>query len=443
MHDRRFKQECIDRIYHVIRKFNLGLRLHAYTETSSLSKFDLFSYGRLSEIKRLEDEFQSMLGEKTTIESSNGYVNIIIPKPRKDILDLSDILNSNFYRTCPARVKIPLGECADGGYIIGDLDEWVHVLVAGETGGGKSVLLHTMIASLIHGYSPEEIKFVLIDLKHVEFTFYEDISYLQLPVIYDSENALNGLKWLVNEMDKRFKLFKQHRVRDISAYNDRVGNLHRIVVIIDEYANLILTNKESEKELIKLAQMARAAGIHLILSTQKPSKEVVTPLIKANIPTRIALSVSSHYDSMVILDQTGAEKLNGKGDMILKDDTGTYRIQGAYINDREIEDIVSQLVVEQKYDYEVYDEEISEEHMLEYTPPHQVIDPLYLKAARICIENNQCTHWFIKKQLKIGDRKGFEVLEWLQNEGIVAEEKDGRDYPILMTIEELEGKYGL
>lgn len=438
-HDRQFKNDCIDRIYHVIRKFNLGLRLVAYTETSAHGKFDLYTYGRLSEIKRLEDEFQNVLGEKTTVEASNGYVNIIVSKPRADVLPLSDILNSPFYQTCPARLKIPLGEAIDGGYVIGDLDEWVHVLVAGETGGGKSVLLHTMIASIIHGYSPDEMRFVLIDLKHVEFTFYEDIAYLQLPVIYDANTALTGLKWLTDEMNRRYKLFKQHRVRDISAYNDRVGPLHRIVVIIDEYANLILSNKDAEKELIKIAQMARASGIHLILSTQKPSKDVVTPLIKANIPTRIALSVSSHYDSMTILDQTGAERLNGRGDMILKDSTGTYRIQGAYISEREIEELARQYVVEREYDY---NEEMAEEYLLE-GPAQEIIDPLYLKAAKICVENNQCNHWFLKRQLRIGDRKGFEVLEWLQNEGIVGKEKEGRDYPILMTTEELEGKYGL
>lgn len=441
MPDHEFKKLCVRNIYHVIRKFNLGLRLISYTETSSLCKFDLYSYGRISDIKRLEDEFQNVLGKKTTVEASDGYVNIIISKPRRDVLPLRDILYSPFYKTCPARLKIALGECVDGAYIAGDLEEWIHVLVAGETGGGKSVLLHTMIYSLIHEYTPEEVRFVLIDLKHVEFVFYEDIAYLQTPVIYDAYHATKTLKWLCKEMDRRFMLFKKYKVRDINGYNEQVGKMHRIVIIIDEYANLILTSKEAGNELIKLAQMARAAGIHLIISTQKPSKEIVTPLIKANIPTRIALSVSSHYDSMVILDKPGAEKLNGNGDMILKDDTGFYRIQGAYISREEIEELTKNIKVENNYLYsiEIGEEKTAIEEMEEDTE----MNPLYLEAAKECILNKQCNHWFIKKKLRVGDRKGFEILEWLQKEGIVAKEKEGKDFPILMTLSELEEKYGL
>lgn len=437
-----FKSDCLNKINHLIHQFQLNLYPRLYTETSSLAKFDLIGIAKVSELKRLEDDFKNLLGEKTVLEVKNGIVSIVLPKPNFEVYPLMEILESDFFKSIPGKLKIAVGENADGAKVVGDLEKWVHLLVAGETGGGKSVFIHSLITSLIFNNTPEELKLVLIDLKRVEFPVYNNISYLALPISYDLDAADKNLKWLIEEMNRRFKILQSARCRNIKTYNERNYNqLPYIVVVIDEFANLTLDSKESEKLIIKLAQMARAAGIHLVLSTQKPSAEIVTPLIKANIPTRIAFAVPSFRDSMVILDETGAENLNKRGDMLLKDEDGIERVQGAYISDEDIEKILQRYYTDPNV---IECEEVLEVDYIEVDEEREKADEmqkLFVRAAEESINRGKCNHWFLKQKLKIGNEKANELLILLQENGIISNEKNGHNYDILIGIDDFNDIY--
>ena len=243
-------------------------------------------------------------------------------------------------------LPIAMGEDVSGKIIIRDLASMPHLLIAGSTGSGKSMLINSVIMGLLYRHSPDTLKFILVDPKHVELSVYNGIPHLLTPVITDMENVNNALKWAVKEMDTRYQLLKEDGARNIAGYNankEREGKLSNIVVIIDEMADLMLTKGiEVENSIVRLAQMARAVGIHLVLATQRPSVNVITGIIKANIPARIALSVASVIDSRVILDQLGAETLLGRGDMLFKSpDMGkTIRVQGALVTEEEISRVI-------------------------------------------------------------------------------------------------------
>jgi DNA segregation ATPase FtsK/SpoIIIE, S-DNA-T family len=452
--DHSYKNDCKNKIEYLIRKFELDMWISTYTETTALCKFDLvIGKTKIQQVMNLENEFQNILGRKTVLGYNNGYLNVILPKRHQDKLPLFDILNSRFYEECPGKLKIALGEDVEGALMVGDLESWVHLLIGGEPGSGKSIFLHAIINSLIYNCDDTELKLVLIDTKEVELGLYENIPYLLKPVATNVKTAELTMKWLIKEMNDRKRTIRSAGCRDIKSYNRKSGNqLPHIVVVIDEYANLVLRNKKIEEDVIDLAQMARFCGIHLVIATQKPSADIISSDLKANIPTRIAFSVASHYDSKTILDVTGAEKLNKKGDMLLKDEDGVQRIQGAYIGEEEIEEIVDNMRVyeqpefyheqnckEEYVDYEILDKD-GQVLMLGYEEVDEEYKQFY-KAALECIKQGKCNHWMLKQTFRIGNGTADSLLETLQQKEIISSEKVGHHYEILISLDEFKNKF--
>jgi S-DNA-T family DNA segregation ATPase FtsK/SpoIIIE len=280
-----------------------------------------------------------------------GYVGIEVPNAKPSIVGLRDVLDTPEFRNLDSPLKIALGQDVSGNPVVADLTSMPHLLIAGTTGSGKSVCVNGIISTLLMSRSPEELKLIMVDPKRVELTNYNGIPHLMAPVVTELERIVGVLKWVQREMDERYRKFAMAGARNIADYNDRLERgvikegeaLPYIVVIIDELADLMmLAPDETERLITRLAQMARATGIHLIISTQRPSVDVVTGLIKANFPARIAFAVATGVDSRVILDTPGAEKLLGRGDMLFQapDAPMPIRMQGIYLSDQEIQDIV-------------------------------------------------------------------------------------------------------
>ncbi|MFN7209441.1 MAG: DNA translocase FtsK, partial [Aggregatilineales bacterium] len=305
---------------------------------------------KVSQIARLDADLALALAARSIrIEApvaGKGYVGIEVPNPETSLVGLRDIIASPAFNALRSRLRLALGKSIDGAAVVADLTQMPHLLIAGTTGSGKSVCVNALIACLLLQNSPDTLKFIMVDPKRVELTGYNGIPHLVSPVVVDLERVTGVLKWVTREMDDRYKKFAALGARNIGDYNNQIGKteppMPYLVVIVDELADLMmLAPDETEKQLTRLAQMARATGIHLIISTQRPSVDVVTGLIKANFPARISFAVASSVDSRVILDQPGAEKLLGRGDMLFQapDAAAPIRVQGVYVSDAELRQI--------------------------------------------------------------------------------------------------------
>ncbi len=424
------KMNLAFQIQNIIMRFELDLTFHTYRETSSYCIYDMLPmYSRIKDITKYEDEFQSLIGPETMLVPEKGFISIIVPKQNREIVPLVKILKDKFFGNCPGILKIALGENLKGGYVVGDLEKFIHILIAGESGSGKSLFLHTVIASLFYSCNTSILKFVLMDLNKSEFSVYENIAYLERPVVYNETQAKHALKWLIDEMKRRFDLFKNSGCRNIQSYNSKHHSIPYIVVIIDEFQNLTLRNKDIEKDIVELISQARKVGIHVILSTQKPSADIVTPLIKSNMPTRIAFSVPSHYDSQVILDEPGAEKLSKKGDMLLKDEDGLQRIQGAFISDDDIFYLVDN-TEKIKFESLTYDDSIIEADYQEINEPGE-FEKTYEEAVKYVTNTGKCNQWVLKQYLSRGNKIVNEILQRMKDEKVISQKKVGHDYEIL------------
>lgn len=297
---------------------------------------------RPKKLLKLEQDISFLLGvEKVRITISDLRDNTLaieIPKEKRGIVKFNDILGSKEFIENKGELKFALGENLKGEFVVKDLTEMTHLLIAGQTGSGKSVFLNTIINCLIQN---KECDFIMVDTKKVELSSYSNLNSLLFPVCEDTEKTITALTWVVNEMEKRYKNFEKVGVKDLKEYIKKTKkNMHRIVIIIDELADLMMqSGKEMETLICRIAQLSRACGIHLIIATQRPSREVLTGLIKVNLPTRVAFSVNSKINSRIILDENGAEQLLGKGDMLyLQAGKEKERIQSAYISSKEIEE---------------------------------------------------------------------------------------------------------
>ena len=315
-----------------------------------------------------------------------------------------------------------------------------HLLIAGATGSGKSVCVNTIITSLLYKSSPEEVKLLLIDPKVVELAHYNGIPHLLSPVVTDPKKASNALNWAVNEMNKRYQLFAENGVKDIAGYNRKCENkMHKIVIIIDELADLMMAcGNEVEDYICRLAQMARAAGMHLIVATQRPSVDVITGVIKANIPSRIAFAVSSQTDSRTILDMGGAEKLLGKGDMVFYPlgASKPVRLQGAFISENESQNVIdfvkSQVKEEVKYEENIMDT-ISKVNMEKSSDE----DDLLSEAIEFVVESGQGSASMLQRKFKIGFNRAARLIDSMEERGIVGPNEGSKPRKVLITMEEL------
>lgn len=345
------------------------------------------------------------------------------------------------------KLLVVLGKNIMGEAIFYELNEAPHLLVAGATGSGKSVCINTIIISLLMRNTPDELKLVLIDPKKVEFSAYENLPHLLGPVVNNPKVASETLKKLVKEMEERFNLFEKAKVKNIEAYNQKYKGekLPLIVCIIDELADLMMVaSKDVQDSIMRITQMARAAGIHLIVATQRPSTDIITGIVKSNIPSRISFAVSSSIDSRTILDRSGAEKLLGKGDMLFKplDQNNPMRIQGAFVSDEEIISIVSFIKKQREVEYDQNFEDInvindsSGESFNKSGNSSENKDDLYQRAIDIAVHKGTISISFLQRRLKIGYNKAAEIVEQMEEEGIVGEQVGSKPRKVLIKPEE-------
>ena len=360
------------------------------------------------------------------------------------MVHLRDLLETQEFIQAKSKLTIALGKDIAGNPVIGDMGKMHHLLIAGATGSGKSVCLNTLIASILFKATPDEVKLLMIDPKMVELATYNGIPHLVTPVVTDPRKAATSLRWAAKEMERRYEMFAAAGVRDITRYNKLIktkepdGNslpLPFVIVIIDELADLmIVAPADVEDAICRLAQMARAAGIHLVVATQRPSVDVITGLIKANIPSRISFAVSSQIDSRTILDMSGAEKLLGKGDMLFfpVGASKPVRVQGAYLSDREVDELVKYL---KKQAAPVYDEKILKEAPTEESPP-EVEDELLPQAVLILIETGHASISMLQRRLHIGYARAARLIDIMEKRGIVGGYEGSKPRAILMTLDQ-------
>ena len=369
-----------------------------------------------------------------------NLVGIEIPNKTLEIVGLRTMLSADVMRKNKSKLTVSMGLDVSGNPITADLGRMPHVLVAGTTGSGKSVLINSFISSLLFRASPEEVKLILIDPKRVELTSYNGIPHLMVPVIVEVEKILSALKWATNEMDRRYKTFAERGVRNIDSYNELAGfqALPYIVIFVDELADLMMfAPVEVEDTVARLAQMARATGIHLVVSTQRPSVDVITGLIKANIPCRIAFNVSSMIDSRVIIDGPGAEKLLGRGDMLYipPDQAKPTRIQGAFVSDKEVKKLVEFL--KSKSPAVEYTEEIVS---TPYAPRGSILasagadgkDTMFANAVQIICEYDKASASLLQRRLSIGYSRAARILDQLEAAGIVGRSDGSKPRDVLI-----------
>lgn len=412
---------------------------------------------RVSKIANLADDIALNLAAETIrIEApipGKQAVGIEVPNAENEVVHFRDIIDTAEFQNHKSKLAFALGKDVAGKEVVTDIAKMPHVMIAGATGSGKSVCINTLISSIIYKAKPSEVKLVMVDPKVVELSVYNGIPHLLIPVVTDPRKAAGALAWAVQEMENRYATFAAKGVRDLKGYNeavakgDGIGKLPHIVIIIDELADLMMVAKgDVEDAICRLAQKARAAGMHLVIATQRPSVDVITGLIKANIPSRIAFAVSSQVDSRTILDMVGAEKLLGKGDMLFYPAGAPKptRIQGAFISDGEVEKIVDFLKAngEVKYNEDIIesienanksDRELETEQTSE-----DDTDPLLMDAIDIVVETQQASTSFIQRRFKVGYARAGRIIDQMEERGIISGYQGSKPREVLVTKERLE-----
>lgn len=404
---------------------------------------------KLSKITALERDLALALSAPTgaiRIEApipGRNLVGIELPNRSPEFVPLKRILESDEMSLKKSKLAVTLGLDVSGKPIIADIGKMPHVLIAGQTGSGKSVCVNTFLASILFRASPSEVKFIMVDPKRVELTGYNDIPHLLSPVIVDTGKVLSALRWLTREMDRRYELFASAGARNIDTYNEMSGfqALPYIVLLIDELADVMLLSPvEVEDAITRIAQMSRAVGIHMVLATQRPSVNVITGLIKANIPTRIAFAVSSQIDSRVIMDTQGAEKLLGKGDMLYlpPDQAKPARIQGAFVNDEEIKKLVN-FIKNQGVPVQYTDEVTTQTKSGKAAIPGVTgeTDNLFAEAVKAVCQYDRASASLLQRRLSIGYARAARVIDQLQDAGVIAP-SDGSSKPREVLIKNAE-----
>jgi len=367
-------------------------------------------------------------------------VGIEVPNKTKSLVVLREVLESAEFSKSSSKLTVALGKDISGKPMVADLSEMPHLLIAGATGSGKSVCINTIISSILYKAQPNEVKLMMIDPKVVELAVYDGIPHLITPVVTDAKKAAAALNWMVAEMERRYQTFAEEGVRDITRYNEVNSDnpMPKILVIIDELADLMMVSpREIEDSICRLAQMARAAGIHLVVATQRPSVDVITGLIKANIPSRISFAVSSQVDSRTILDMSGAEKLLGKGDMLFfpVGASKPIRIQGAYISEEEVEKLVDYC---KKQSQPVYEKNLSDFEEVVVDNANEETDELFDEAVKIVLDSGQASISMLQRRLRIGYARAARLIDEMEQRGIVGSYEGTKPREVLITKEHYE-----
>ncbi|MBS5595623.1 DNA translocase FtsK [Peptostreptococcus sp.] len=448
--DKRSKQKVLEnarRLEQTLRDFGVEASINQVTVGPTITRYEIQPRPgvKVSKIVNLTDDIALSLAAKSIrmeapIPGKNA-IGIEVPNEESQMVGIREIIESKEFNGYPSKLAMGLGKDVAGRIIIGDIAKMPHLLIAGSTGSGKSVCVNTLITSLVYKAKPDEVKLILIDPKVVELSNYNGIPHLLIPVVTDPKKAANALTWAVTEMNRRYKLFAETQVKDIKSYNEKTDNpLPRIVIIIDELADLMMVSANDVEDCIhRLAQMARAAGMHLIVATQRPSVDVITGVIKANIPSRIAFAVSSQTDSRTIIDMGGAEKLLGKGDMLFYPlgAAKPVRLQGAFISEAESDKIIEH--IKNEVGEHTYADDIEEKISNVNTDEVSSADELLVECIEFVVANGQASASMLQRKFKIGFNRAARLIDDMQERGIVGPSEGSKPRKVLISKEDLEG----
>lgn len=462
-HEQYLKETAL-KLQQTLGSFGVNVTITDISCGPSVTRYEMFPEQgtKVSKILSLTDDIKlNLAASDIRIEApipGKAAIGIEIPNKHNQTVHFRNLIESQTFKNFKSKLAFAVGKDIGGKTVVTDLAKMPHLLIAGATGSGKSVCINTLIMSILYKASPEEVKLIMVDPKMVELSIYNGIPHLLIPVVTDSKKASGALNWAVVEMTNRYKKFTETGVRNIEGYNKKVKELQKsgeidpesikkmpqIVIIIDELADLMMVAPgEVEDAIVRLSQLARAAGIHLVIATQRPSVNVITGLIKANVPSRIAFSVSSGVDSRTIIDMNGAEKLLGKGDMLFYPAgySKPIRIQGAFISDNEISDIVEFL--KENEDVAVYDTEVTEkiENKLKSSALSQERDEYFEAAARFVIEKDKASIGMLQRMFKVGFNRAARIVDQLADAGIVGPEEGTKPRKVLMSSEQLEAYF--
>lgn len=460
----QYLKETALKLQQTLESFGVNVTITDISCGPSVTRYEMFPEQgtKVSKILSLTDDIKlNLAASDIRIEApipGKAAIGIEIPNKHNQTVHFRDLIESSTFEKFKSRLAFAVGKDIGGKTVVTDLAKMPHLLIAGATGSGKSVCINTLIMSILYKASPEEVKLIMVDPKMVELSIYNGIPHLLIPVVTDPKKASGALNWAVAEMTNRYKKFTETGVRNIEGHNKKVKELQKsgeidpetikkmpqIVIIIDELADLMMVAPgEVEDAIVRLSQLARAAGIHLVIATQRPSVNVITGLIKANVPSRIAFSVSSGVDSRTIIDMNGAEKLLGKGDMLFYPAgySKPVRVQGAFISDSEISDVVEFL--KENEDVAVYDTEVTEkiESKLNSAAISQEKDEYFEAAARFVIEKDKASIGMIQRMFKVGFNRAARIVDQLADAGIVGPEEGTKPRKVLMSSEQLEAYF--
>lgn len=464
-------------IHDTLAEFNIEVEMEDANVGPKVTQYTLRppSGVKLTRITALETNIAlNLAAQSLRIEApipGQKAVGIEVPNRKAADVRLYGVLDAKQWKMAREPLSFAIGKDISGQAVVGELNKMPHLLIAGQTGSGKSVMINTLLTSLLYRNSPSDMKLILVDPKQVEMAPYEDIPHLLTPVITEPEKTISALKWAVNEMERRYKLLAAEKIRDIKSYNQRLatkakkipvadedGNVQQheegampyVVIVIDELADLMMVAaRDVEALIVRLAQKARAVGIHLVLATQRPSVDVITGLIKANIPARIGFTVASQVDSRTILDQVGAEKLLGQGDMLLYTPSMSKpkRIQGAWVTDDEVNKITDHLRMQSAPQYN--DEVVAQPVQLNGKggvvvdmAGGEASDDMFKDAVRVVIEGRKASTSLLQRRLRIGYARAARIIEEMEEQGIVGPADGSRPREVLISsMDELDG-YG-
>ena len=448
-----------------LKSFGVTVRITGIFRGPSVTRYEIQPAAgiKVSKITGLADDIAlSLAAQGVRIEApipGKPAIGIEVPNSHKDTVSLREILESDSFRSSKSKLAFAVGRDIAGNAVVGDIARLPHMIIAGATGSGKSVCTNSIIMSILYHATPEEVKLILIDPKIVEFTVYEGIPHLLIPVVTDPKKAAGALNWAVQEMQRRYNLFAENSVRDLGDYNAAAAQpgsglepMPQIVVIIDELADLMMTtSKEVEDSICRLAQKARAAGMHLIIATQRPTTDIITGLIKANIPSRIALSVMSQVDSRTILDTGGAEKLLGHGDMLYLPNgkIKPVRVQGCFTSTKEIEKVVDFIKSQTQSEYsdEIMEQveqsipvtkaEAKELQKAAGEPEPGSDEDVLERAIEVVVEAGQASTSSLQRRLKLGYARAARMMDELEQMGVIGSYEGAKPRKVLMTKEQL------
>ena len=452
--------ENSQRLVETLKSFGVETKIVDISQGPSVTRYELQpAVGvKISKITNLSDDIAlNLAASGVRIEApipNKRAVGIEVPNKSRSVVTAREIIDQQEFYQAKSKLTVALGKDITGQAAYADLAKMPHLLIAGTTGSGKSVCLNSMIVSILYHAKPDEVKFLMIDPKKVEFSVYNGIPHLLVPVVGEPRNAAGALNWAVTEMLERYKMFSDNNVRDIRGYNalcekdSEKKPMYQIVIVIDELSDLMMAApNEVEDAICRLAQMARAAGMHLLIATQRPSVDVITGIIKANIPSRIALSVSSQIDSRTILDMSGAEKLLGNGDMLFNPigNSKPIRIQGCYLSDQEVEEVVSFIKSQSNCEYDenvIKDieslavKEKKKAGMDDEPAFDNNDDEMLTKAIEVAVEAQQISATFLQRRLRVGYARAARLIDEMNQRGIVGPSEGSKPRKVLLTRED-------